>query len=238
MALTASDPTFSHQCLKCGCQYRGHSERCWTCGESGWVTSTTFRPATALRPARGGMTARQLASYKKRLVSFPSVPELKIGKSALVAITGEPGKGKTTLIYKLAGDCRPAILFPFEEGFGETVCDRCRRLELIHDDLYFELPGSVSAFLHTIDRIQPAFVGVDSLSVSQLTVGDLAAVAQSKRIVVAFTNHLRKDGQVEGKSGVAYESDVVIRMTGEPGEWKLVKSRYQELTSGRLEALC
>jgi len=184
------------------------------------------------------MTGRQLASYHRRLVPFPSIPELQVGRTSLVAITGYPGKGKSTLLYRMAGDARPSLIFPYEEGFSETVSDRCRRLELVHDDLHFELPGSVSGFLDAIDRIRPAFVGVDSLSVSQLTVGDLVAVAQARKVVVAFTNHLRKDGQVEGQAGVAYEADVVLRMDREPGDWKLTKSRFQPLCEGRLENLC
>lgn len=211
-------------------------ERCWAgCGEPGYIGPSSVRPACALRPRRVGVTAKELARADQQLVEFPSAPGLRLSPSALVAVTGPAGSGKSTLVCSLLGDSCPAVLFSFEEGFAPTVGERLRRLELRREDLFIEVPESIQDAYTVLEERRPRAVAFDSLSMSRFTVGDLSAISTGLRILVFFVVHMTKEGFLAGESANSYVSDVILHV--EKGRWSVEKSRFQAPVSGEVRGL-
>jgi len=220
-------------CARCGEQYGRHVERCWAgCSASGYVMPAHFRPATALRPKRVGMSAKELARSDQKLVEIARLPGLKLGVPSVTVIAGPPGHLKSTAGLAILGEVLPGVLFSFEEGLSATVGDRLRRLELRREDLFIEVPSSIREAYAILDHRCPRALLIDSLSVSTFTIHDLVAVAEARRMLVFAINHITKGGDVAGDAAVEYGADCVIRC--EDGRWRLTKNRFGGLTEGVL----
>jgi hypothetical protein len=221
---------FTHKCLRCGAEYPGKVDFCWTCAEAGWIQPLSRRPAEALLPRQAGMTAKELARSLQTLWIPKDYPYLYVAPASLAILHGPPGSGKTTMALRLAFCLKPAVVFPLETGLGPVLAGLLQRLEIRTQQIWLETPTSLNRMLSVLEERTPRAVVIDSIQMLTLTAQDLLSLARSRGWVIFAVRQERKDGGLRGSNEFAHLADLVIAL--KDTRWTLEKSRYQPLTGG------
>jgi len=123
-------------------------------------------------------------------------------------------------------------MVPLEEGFGEALSSRLRRLEVSRSDLLIALLHDVSTIDKTIEERGIEMFVLDSITVSTLRPRDLVALARQREVEVVCVAQVNKAGDLAGALELAHDCDVLIRV--EEMKWKVEKNRFGELLSGEV----
>jgi predicted ATP-dependent serine protease len=164
---------------------------------------------------------------KKSFASVHSTgyPSLRIGRQALVALYGPPGGGKSTFLFKFLDGVEGEVLYlSLEEGLSDTVVDRLRRLEVCRGDFRIGYARTVDEIADLVNKHRPNAIGLDSLSITTLTVDDLMRLSSCVGVPVLFSLHTTKDGLPAGSMTTLHAADVVLRVGGM--RWAVEKSRF------------
>ncbi len=169
-----------------------------------------------------------------RVLSGGAVP----GKA--VAIYGEPGIGKSTLIGQWAGGVAElgAVLYTSGEEAQGEILRRQARTESQHDDLYITEDCTVKGIIESATRIGAVAVVVDSLqtlvvnghrpgSVSSVVLGlaELSAWAKQGSVSVLFVFQVVADGQMAGPKTLEHAVDAVLEFEATKGDGRRLKAK-------------
>jgi predicted ATP-dependent serine protease len=144
-----------------------------------------------------------------------------------------PGSGKSTWTAKfLDGFEGPVLLISQEEGLGETVAGRMRRLEICREDFHLAVVSTLDEIAELVAEIHPASIAIDSVSVTTLTTGDLQRLTAWAKVPLVAVLHETKAGAASGAMSLLHAADTVLRT--EAMRWKLEKSRSCPLVEGEV----
>lgn len=218
--------TYGYQCARCGARYAAATGFCLKCMEVGVVYPRAWRPTDHLIPEARGTTARALVASRQQ--SFPAKPyPFRVAPASLLIFYGPMGSGKSTTGFRCCQAQVPSLIICLEEGVGEAVANRLRRLEIISDQVRIENPGTINEMVDLVLDRAPAFTLIDSLNVCSFIPADVLKLARSQRGVICGVLQMTKAGDAAGPRSWLHDADVVVRV--EAGHWYLEKSRYQEL---------
>jgi len=182
---------------------------------------------------RGGpreASAAQLVGRRAASFTSSSYPELKIGPASVVAIWGAPGGGKSTMLCKFLDGTEAPLLLSMEEGLSDSLVARLKRLEIHSDAFKVAIADTIEEVADLVDRHQPSALGLDSLSVTTLKIGDVMRLSNSVGVPVIFVLHSTKGGEAAGAASILHAVDVVIEVAAM--RWTVRKSRFTGLIGG------
>jgi len=221
-------------CGKCSAESEAQLPYCVACGMMSLYVPMVYlhnRQSVRLRYR----TARQLAYGKTKMISLPSLWDVPATDPFQMAVFGPPGGGKSSLMLKmaraLADHAIPSVYVSAEEGFGPTVGEKLRLMELCTDDVYFVEGCNVESAVQFAESKGARWIFADSYSVLRWNVPDLLKV-RSQKMSLVFALHITKDGEAAGEMAVCHEADTVVRVT--EGKWEHTKNRFGTLQNGEV----
>jgi DNA repair protein RadA/Sms len=240
-------------CNRCGHESRKWLGRCPDCGE--W-DSLTEQKKLKLRTGRTVAEVQPLigegGGEPVRLVTGISELDRVLGggvvPGSMVLIGGDPGIGKSTLILQLlaalAQQEHKVLYVTGEESVGQ-IRMRADRLAVHSEHIYLATENSVQAITALADRVQPAFLAVDSIqtmyseevgsapgSVSQVreSTSLLVHLAKNTGLPIILIGHVTKDGAIAGPRVLEHMVDTVLYFEGDRGQvfrvLRTVKNRF------------
>jgi len=172
------------------------------------------------------VSARNLAARRAKLSEVWSLGEIPIRPPMLVAAWGQPGGGKSTWSVKLAADLvsvgQRVFIVNSEEGLGDTMSERLRRLEIRDEGILVAGNVTYQSAKQAAEENDCGCLFLDSWSASCWSALDLDDARGSFFTVVVL--HATKEGAAAGPNSILHVADVVVNVDG--GKAKLAKSRW------------
>jgi len=212
-------------CKKCHACCENELYVCPACGN--W---DKFVPDVSLARFRSDhvsvITARQLSARRPRRSSVWSLGEVPFRPPFTVTAYGLPGGGKSTWLFRLAGELvhmdQRILIVTAEEGLGETVSERLRRLEVREDEIF--LAGNINYpdTLHLAKENDITTVMLDSWNASVWSAVDVDAIRDD--YVFITTLQTTKEGTAAGPQALLHLADLVLhiqdmKVTVEKSRW-------------------
>ena len=218
------------RCLKCGAQFAMRTSFCSACWASGSIVPLPHRSHADFDSVPGISNAKDVARAAWAQVRQNAFPDLILGASCLVEISGPSGSGKSTMASRLADSVSgPCLYVSAEEGLGAALASRLLRAGVKRSDFHICSRASVDQVIDlalsrkvislVIDSIQECCWRADELR-------HVLAVIPTLDILVAVMQ-INKEGQPAGAYALQHEADVHAYC--EKMRWRLLKSRYQPL---------
>jgi len=230
-------------CQQCGYQAPKWLGRCPDC--QGWGTlveeligeevpegDARQRWGTEESPRAIGEVAEEEegARLATRLEEFNRVLGGGIVAGSVVLLGGDPGIGKSTLIFQclhdLAAQGRRCLYISAEESLRQTKL-RAKRLGAVSAELFVAAETSLERIIQGTEEIQPQVLVVDSIqsiytaqlgsapgSISQVreTSGRLTYLAKGLGVATFLIGHVTKDGAIAGPRVLEHIVDTVLYM--------------------------
>ncbi len=154
-------------------------------------------------------------------------------KGSLILISGEPGIGKTTLLFQIAINLSKEIKVLYVSGEESTlqITSRIKRLMYIMpENLYFTYETDISKIVNIIEDIKPEIFIIDSIQVVKNDEIDSASgsPSQVRSIMDILSNvvkingvtgiivgHITKEGDIAGPKLLEHIVDTVLYLEGE-----------------------
>ncbi|QGU96520.1 DNA repair protein RadA [Clostridium bovifaecis] len=154
-------------------------------------------------------------------------------KGSLTLISGAPGIGKSTILLQTANNIAQKVgkvLYVSGEESGEQIKIRGDRLGNISSELYILSETNLQLIEEHIDKMNPAFVIIDSIqtlfkpsiesapgSVSQVREcsNELMRIGKTKNIPLFIVAHVTKQGELAGPRVLEHMVDTVLSFEGE-----------------------
>jgi DNA repair protein RadA/Sms len=214
-------------CLACQAYFATYTSWCTLCGEYGLIVPRGERPHSAIDDLVEMTTARALVGRTwTRLVV--AAYDILLGPGALIAVTGDPGHGKSTLAVRLVDSMNgPVIIASFEEAPGPALAARLARAGAKREDLFVVGPCAVDRLAQLVDEKRAVALVIDSTQVAGIrprTLRKLLTVLPRLQVLVAVSQQ-NKLGEISGTNELAHEADVVIACVNM--HWSLKKSRFE-----------
>ena len=217
-------------CPRCRASCSVELYRCPACGD--W---NRYVPDVRLSSRRSDslqvVTARELSARRVTKAALWSVGEVPLKPSLMVTAHGRPGSGKTTWLLRVSSDLlrmgHTVLIVSAEEGLGDTVSERLRRMEVRDEALL--LVGNVP-YVDVEDVAKDrevTAVMLDSWNDSSWTAPDLD---KARSLFMLFTVlQATKSGEAAGSNAILHISDVVINVRDQVAH--IEKSRWEGATS-------
>jgi predicted ATP-dependent serine protease len=216
-----------YRCIDCGALFERHSTSCGNCFETGCIVQVAHRAPAAIDSIPEVTDAESLVKCRWDEVRAEAYPELRIGRDALLAVSGGQGEGKTTWLLRLLDSVAGTVVCcAGETGIGPQLGEHLSRLGIHRAG--FRLVGRASLdWLHAfVTQTSAVALGLDSVTALQLESDECRHLVATTplRLVVAVAQ-LNASGQVCGKRALLHEADVHVEI--EQFQWRIAKSRYQ-----------
>lgn len=153
---------------------------------------------------------------------------------SVVLLGGDPGIGKSTLIfqvaYALAQSIKGPVLYVSGEESREQIKLRADRLGITTDSLLLFSETDVDAIVAAVEKIEPRLLIIDSIQTMYdatfpSTPGSIVQVresalklqqyAKAKHLPAILIGHVTKEGGVAGPRTLEHLVDVVLYLEGE-----------------------
>jgi len=164
-------------------------------------------------------------------------------EGAVILIGGEPGIGKTTLLYQLLDNVSSSnykSLYVSGEESSQQAKLRSERLNINSSQVYFISETSLNVIKGFIEKVEPKIIVVDSIQViscSGLTsspgtisqireaVNQLTYIAKRKGITIFLVGHITKGGVFAGPKLLEHMVDTVLYFEGDRyANYRMIKS--------------
>lgn len=200
-------------CRKCRASCERELFVCPACGE--W---DRFIPDVSLPRQRSDnvtvLTARQLAVRRPKRSPVWSLGDVSLRPPLTVAAYGEPGGGKSTWVARLAGELvryEQRVLFvSAEEGFGETMSERLRRLEVRDENILVVGNIGYADVVGVAEERGVTVVILDSWTASSWSAVDVDSIRAD--YIFITTLQTTKDGHAAGPKSILHVSDIVLHI--------------------------
>jgi len=216
-------------CGACSASYDERLSYCVRCGAFYRMLPHAPRPVDAYWSADHVTNAEEV--YAEPSLSPLRPYPIKVGHPTLVSIYGPPGGGKSTMATKIA-DRYPgvALYIPQEEGIGDALRSRLKRLEVSRRDLLIAMLSDTSGIDRTVEEHGVGLLVLDSITSSTLQAGDLLRLARDRELTVIMTVQVTKEDRMAGSMKLSHDPDVVVRVSDMM--WEVEKSRFDGLVGG------
>lgn len=124
----------------------------------------------------------------------------------------------------------PVLYDSLEEGTGDSIRLRLKRLEILKDDLFFGQCRTYQDIEEDLDEIRASTYILDSITVSNLLPRDLLRLSRERSLMVIAVNQVTKAGLGAGSMELQHDADILIETDN--GKWMVSKNRFGELTGG------
>ena len=236
-------------CGECGFETSRWYGKCPSCGH--WNTLTEQVRAssneTAISEANSAAVAAKIEQSVFKLAELEKYREIRrrtglseldrvLGSGAVdgsvILLSGDPGIGKSTLLLQVCKTiCEDqSVLYVSGEESPRQIKLRADRLGVDSERLYIAPITDMETVLHTINRIEPDVVIVDSIqtmrsekatsspgSVGQVRESAMLLInaAKSLEIPIFIVGHVNKDGGIAGPKVLEHMVDVVLYFEGD-----------------------
>ena len=227
-------------CEQCGNESINWLGRCPVCGN--WNTYRELRQPKATGPvsrARAEVAEAQplsaiSMSHFTRLPTgigeFDRVLGGGIVPGSVVLLGGDPGIGKSTLVFQVAHSISNRVLYVSGEESAEQIKLRADRLGIKNDKVFLLPETDVDATIAAAEKLQPQLLIIDSIQTMYdaaypSTPGSIVQVresalklqryAKSKHLSAVLVGHVTKEGGVAGPRTLEHLVDVVLFLEGE-----------------------
>jgi DNA repair protein RadA/Sms len=246
-------------CQSCGYESPKWVGRCPDCDE--WATlveevieeaspqkRTAFTGSTAIAVPITDLTSTGARRVSCGLSEFDRVLGGGIVDGSLVLIGGDPGIGKSTILMQVANNLSQKaekVLYVSGEESVEQIKLRSNRIGVESPNLYVVAETNIEAVEECIERLEPAYVVVDSIqtmydpslssapgTVSQVRscTGVLARLAKGRGVSVFIVGHVTKEGSLAGPRVLEHMVDTVLYFEGDRHQsyriLRAVKNRF------------
>lgn len=223
-------------CSNCGYHSFSWYGRCPFCGY--WNTMIKKEKSTEekveLRPAKFIPLWKIESSNKERkktkVFEFDRVLGGGFISGEVILLTGEPGVGKSTLLFKCLQNFKTIYLSGEESG--EQIKDRAKRINTNLNNFYFSDETQIEGVLTTLEKNKKQFevLVIDSLqmvyskdnptpagSVSQLkdVLTKLIPFIKKNKLILIGVGHVTKEGEIAGPKTLEHLVDCVLSLEGE-----------------------
>jgi len=219
------------RCIACGAFYETHLLVCTSCWRDGQIALCGHRQPANIDLVPATSDARTLARMGWKVLEHPGVYDtLVLGLGALVLVSGPPGAGKSSWACRLLDAIPgPVVLVAAEEGLAPSLAARLLRCRVKRPDFAIIARASVDAVVEFALARKAVAVAIDSVQEAAWNPQELRhllAVVPTLDLLIGV-QQVTKDGQPAGLMALQHESDIQVAV--ETMEWRLKKSRYQDL---------
>jgi DNA repair protein RadA/Sms len=222
-------------CRDCGGEHLNWSGKCNYCGNWNTLTemkdeSISTKSSTKLEPI--AINSVRVDS-KSRLISSIEEFNLALGggivKGSVILIGGQPGIGKSTLLWQVASSVPGNVGYISAEESPEQIKIRSDRLGKSPKNIYILDDRNIDNILNSLKDIKPSLLVVDSIQTIfdpeiSGTAGNIVQVrsctlklidyAKSNSVSVIMIGHVTKEGEVAGPKTLEHLVDGVFYLEG------------------------
>jgi DNA repair protein RadA/Sms len=229
-------------CQQCGSQSLKWVGRCPDCGEWNSMVETVETregsPPSSIvprsRPQRlSEIPAERFARIEVPMGEFSRVLGGGVVPGSMVLIAGDPGIGKSTLLFQVAAllsETLGKVLYVSGEESAPQIKIRAERLGISADHLFLLTETDMDIIMDHIHQLEPRLVVVDSIQTVQLpqltsaagsisqvreSTASLIRLAKEEGVPVFIVGHVTKEGAIAGPRVLEHMVDTVLYLEGE-----------------------
>lgn len=245
-------------CQQCGAEHAKWSGRCDSCGE--WnslveqVDASAAERAAAktgtpikLQPLSSIVTDKDYKRLETKISEVDVVLGAGIVPGSVILLAGEPGIGKSTIIFQIAEALAyfGPVLYASGEESLEQIQGRAKRMGVAQDNINVVSTTNVDSVVATMHDQNLKLVLIDSIqtmSTGQISSnpGTPSQISNSTQILIQaakatntaliIVGHVTKEGSIAGPKILEHLVDVVLNLEGDRyGGFKMlrtVKNRF------------
>jgi DNA repair protein RadA/Sms len=176
-------------------------------------------------------------------------------EGTVVLVAGEPGIGKSTLLFQMMAKQKDPVLYVSAEESEQQIAKRFRKLSPeLSDQLYLISESRISEILQSIESLKPKVVVIDSI---QMMISDnesfakggaanlreaadvLIQAAKAQNFTLWIIGHVTKEGEIAGPKTLEHLVDTVLVFSAaEDSRLRLLQSQKNRFgPSGELAVL-
>lgn len=234
-------------CRDCGGEHINWSGKCNYCGA--WNTLAEVKDVVSnlssdVRKIEPVLLSDIKTDIKQRLVSGIGEFDLALGggivKGSVLLLGGQPGIGKSTLIWQVAASIRTEVCYLAAEESPSQIKIRAQRLGSVSSKIAIFDDRNIDSVLLSLASRSPSLLIVDSIQTIfdpaiSGTAGNLLQVrsctlklidyAKKNSVAVIIIGHVTKDGEVAGPKTLEHLVDGVFYLEGLPsGEERFLRA--------------
>ena len=226
--------SYQYLCSLCGYGSASWYGKCPSCGNWNTMIKEELNEEEKLKPVKFIPLAKIDSLDKKRMKTEVFEFDRVLGGGFIlgevVLLTGEPGVGKSTLVFKCLQKIK-TIYISGEES-QEQVKQRAERININLNNFYFTNETQIEGILAALEQNKEKFSAlvIDSIqtvyskdnptppgSVSQLkeVLNKLISFIKKNRLFLIVIGHITKEGEIAGPKTLEHLVDCVLFLEGE-----------------------
>ena len=230
-------------CSSCGGEHMAWAGKCSYCGEWNTLKEVSARGGSASGGKSGTVEKAKLVkladiktSERGRIETGISELDLVLGGGLVlgevILLGGNPGVGKSTLVWQAAANMKEPVLYIAGEESPEQIKLRAKRLNVVPANISIVDDNILESWIGEVAENPPALLIVDSIQTVQsndfpASLGSIIQVkecamkiiqvAKKHNIAVVLVGHVTKEGEVAGPRTLEHLVDAVFYLEGEKG---------------------
>lgn len=235
----------SYLCSSCGYNSYSWYGRCPSCGQWNTFIKQESTPEKELKPAKIISLAKISPMTKERKTTGVFELDRVLGNGFLpgevILLTGEPGVGKTTLLFKTLQAFKTVYISGEESG--EQIKERAGRLKINLENFFYSEETQIEGILKTLEKMINQFevLVIDSIqtvyskdnpsplgSISQIkdVLTKLITFTKKNKLILIVIGHITKEGEVAGPKTLEHLVDCVLSFEGErSSNYRLLRAK-------------
>lgn len=226
-------------CSSCGGEHVKWSGRCSYCGR--WNTLVEMKvdqqmKSEAVEEANvvklSDIKLSKTMRFKTGIEEFDLVLGGGIVPGSAILLGGQPGIGKSTLVWQAAVNFSGCVVYIAGEESPQQIKMRAQRLSGKFDNILIIDNQDIRSWLNQLKDIKPDLLIIDSIqtiidssqtgspgSIIQIKQTALSIIRKIKELQIAtiFIGHVTKDGEVAGPKTLEHIVDAVFYLEGTRG---------------------
>ncbi len=251
----------SFRCKECGASFGKWLGRCTAC--EAWNSVEELAAPMAAAASAGSRLVRfseaevssDLRVEKLSIDFLDRILGGGLPKASVCLLAGEPGIGKSTLLFQLFSRTKKKALYVSAEESVEQVAYRFKAHHAESEDLFILAESRLSEIIRQIEIQKPDLVAIDSIQMIMADLGleksrgfsgsvresaeALISLAKTLGFQLWIVGHITKDGEIAGPKVLEHLVDTVLTFSesDEPGVRILQVHKHRFGASGELSLL-